>query len=67
MLNGYKTIMCLNIKGVFSVPSYHSEWFWWDWQGSSPAKDVVDFMNKNYPPVFYFHLNRFFKSILLNL
>lgn len=19
--------------GVFSVPSYVSEWFWWDWQG----------------------------------
>jgi hypothetical protein len=39
------------IKGVFSVPSFRSEWFWWDWQGSSPSKDVVDFMNKNYPPV----------------
>jgi len=21
--------------GVFSVPSYVSEWFWWDWQGDN--------------------------------
>lgn len=38
--------------GVFSVPSYKSEWFWWDWQGNNPSKDVVDFMSKNYPPNF---------------
>ncbi|XP_022643958.1 alpha-L-fucosidase-like [Varroa destructor] len=35
--------------GVFSVPSYVSEWFWWDWQGV-PNKDIVNFMAKNYPP-----------------
>ncbi|KAH7983805.1 hypothetical protein HPB52_014566 [Rhipicephalus sanguineus] len=40
--------------GVFSVPSYTSEWFWWYWQGwdeprnPNPAK----FMAKNYPPGF---------------
>ena len=38
--------------GVFSVPSYQSEWFWWDWQGTQPVQNVVDFMNKNYPPDF---------------
>lgn len=37
--------------GVFSVPSYQSEWFWWDWQGD-PQPNVVDFMAKNYPPDF---------------
>ena len=37
--------------GVFSVPSYQSEWFWWDWQG---AKDpaVIEFMQANYRPDF---------------
>ena len=37
--------------GVFSVPAFQSEWFWWDWQGSK-EQSVVDFMNKNYPPGF---------------
>ncbi len=37
--------------GVFSVPSFKSEWFWYYWQGSNET-DVVDFMNKNYPPGF---------------
>ena len=37
--------------GVFSVPSYGSEWFWWAWQGSKDA-DVVNFMKQNYPPDF---------------
>uniref|UniRef100_A0A1I8FFM7 alpha-L-fucosidase n=1 Tax=Macrostomum lignano TaxID=282301 RepID=A0A1I8FFM7_9PLAT len=36
--------------GVFSVPSYHSEWFWWYWQGTDKQKDVVNFMKQNYPP-----------------
>ena len=39
--------------GVFSVPSYHGEWFWWDWKGSK-LPDVVDFMEKNYPPTFQY-------------
>ena len=38
--------------GVFSVPSFKSEWFWWDWQGTSPQKDVVQFMTDNYRPGF---------------
>ncbi|XP_014769556.1 alpha-L-fucosidase isoform X1 [Octopus bimaculoides] len=37
--------------GVFSVPSYGSEWFWWYWKGSKTPY-YVDFMNKNYPPDF---------------
>jgi len=37
--------------GVFSVPSFQSEWFWWDWQGVH-SKNVVEFMKKNYPPQF---------------
>ncbi|XP_076804146.1 alpha-L-fucosidase-like [Clavelina lepadiformis] len=37
--------------GVFSVPSFVSEWFWWYWKGS-PQQKVVDFMSKNYPPEF---------------
>ena len=37
--------------GVFSVPSFRSEWFWWDWKGAKD-KDVIDFMSQNYPPDF---------------
>ncbi|KAL1513458.1 hypothetical protein ABEB36_002866 [Hypothenemus hampei] len=36
--------------GVFSVPSFHSEWFWSEWIGKSP--DIVDYMEKNFPPEF---------------
>ncbi|XP_005097744.3 alpha-L-fucosidase [Aplysia californica] len=37
--------------GVFSVPSFRSEWFWWDWQGVK-TNDTVEFMKKNYKPDF---------------
>jgi len=37
--------------GVFSVPSFKSEWFWNQWKGTK-SPDVVEFMNKNYPPNF---------------
>ena len=37
--------------GVYSVPSFGSEWFWWNWQGSK-SPEYVDFMEKNYPPGF---------------
>ncbi|XP_043940762.1 tissue alpha-L-fucosidase-like [Protopterus annectens] len=37
--------------GVFSVPSFGSEWFWWHWQGEKQHA-YVDFMNRNYPPGF---------------
>lgn len=37
--------------GVFSVPAFGSEWFWWNWQGAR-APAYVWFMAKNYPPGF---------------
>ena len=37
--------------GVFSVPSYGSEWFWWYWKGTK-EQHVVDFMKRNYIPDF---------------
>lgn len=37
--------------GVFSVPSFSSEWFWEYWKGQK-IPGVVDFMNKNYKPGF---------------
>ncbi|KAG9492971.1 tissue alpha-L-fucosidase [Eleutherodactylus coqui] len=36
--------------GVFSVPSFGSEWFWWNWEQKSAA--YVQFMSENYPPGF---------------
>lgn len=36
--------------GVFSVPSFGSEWFWNRWQNKVPA--YVDFMKKNFRPDF---------------
>ncbi|XP_045491687.1 tissue alpha-L-fucosidase [Colias croceus] len=36
--------------GVYSVPSFGSEWFWTNWVGGN--KKYIDFMNKNYPPGF---------------
>lgn len=37
--------------GVFSVPAFGSEWFWWYWQGQKSQK-YVDFMKENYRPDF---------------
>jgi alpha-L-fucosidase len=31
--------------GVFSVPSYRSEWFWYYWQGKKDP-DIIDFLQK---------------------
>lgn len=36
--------------GVYSVPSFGSEWFWSNWKGGSQR--VVQFMKDNYPPGF---------------
>ena len=36
--------------GVYSVPSFHSEWFWEAW--ASGDASVVQFMKANYPPGF---------------
>uniref|UniRef100_UPI003AABAAF9 tissue alpha-L-fucosidase-like n=1 Tax=Centroberyx gerrardi TaxID=166262 RepID=UPI003AABAAF9 len=39
--------------GVFSVPGFGSEWFWWHWQGQQPPdQKCVSYMSKNYPPGF---------------
>ncbi|KAE8282188.1 Tissue alpha-L-fucosidase [Larimichthys crocea] len=37
--------------GVFSVPAFDSEWFWWYWRGEHDPKCLA-FMAKNYPPGF---------------
>uniref|UniRef100_H2YWN4 alpha-L-fucosidase n=2 Tax=Ciona savignyi TaxID=51511 RepID=H2YWN4_CIOSA len=39
--------------GVFSVPSFDSEWFWWYWRGTKQA-NCVKFMEDNYPPDFQY-------------
>ena len=36
--------------GVFSVPSFSSEWFWSQWRSNNSA--VVAFMKENYRPGF---------------
>lgn len=38
-----------NHFGLYSVPSYQSEWFWWDWKGAKEVP-VEYFMKKNYRP-----------------
>ncbi|CAL8364595.1 unnamed protein product [Arctogadus glacialis] len=39
--------------GVFSVPGFGSEWFWWHWQGQQPPdQKCVRYMTENYPPGF---------------
>lgn len=35
--------------GVFSVPGFGSEWFWWHWKGESNP-EYVKFMRDNYKP-----------------
>ncbi len=37
--------------GVFSVPAFGSEWFWWYWKGAQNPS-YIQFMVKNYPPGF---------------
>jgi hypothetical protein len=39
--------------GVFSVPSFGSEWFWWYWKATK-SQAFVDFMAQNYPPHFQY-------------
>uniref|UniRef100_A0A0N4ZQ65 Putative alpha-L-fucosidase n=1 Tax=Parastrongyloides trichosuri TaxID=131310 RepID=A0A0N4ZQ65_PARTI len=34
--------------GVYSVPSYSSEWLWYHWKGENPDPVVVRYMNKTY-------------------
>ncbi|KAM6216952.1 tissue alpha-L-fucosidase [Rhynchocyon petersi] len=37
--------------GVFSVPAWGSEWFWWHWKGEARPQYEM-FMRNNYPPGF---------------
>ncbi|XP_077207131.1 plasma alpha-L-fucosidase isoform X1 [Paroedura picta] len=37
--------------GLFSVPSFGSEWFWWYWK-KEKREPYIKFMEKNYPPGF---------------
>nr|XP_059872081.1 tissue alpha-L-fucosidase isoform X2 [Delphinus delphis] len=37
--------------GVFSVPAWGSEWFWWHWKGEK-LPQYESFMKENYPPNF---------------
>uniref|UniRef100_A0A2K6U121 Alpha-L-fucosidase n=1 Tax=Saimiri boliviensis boliviensis TaxID=39432 RepID=A0A2K6U121_SAIBB len=37
--------------GVFSVPAWGSEWFWWNWRGVG-RPEYQRFMRDNYPPGF---------------
>jgi alpha-L-fucosidase len=37
--------------GVFSVPSFGSEWFWYNWQGKK-TQDYIDFIAKTEKPNF---------------
>lgn len=40
--------------GVYSVPSFKSEWFWWNWKGAEAKykKETVAYMNHFYRPNF---------------
>jgi alpha-L-fucosidase len=38
--------------GVFSVPSFGSEWFWSNWQANGGNEKYIQFMKDNYPPNF---------------
>ncbi|XP_041623836.1 tissue alpha-L-fucosidase [Vulpes lagopus] len=37
--------------GVFAVPAWGSEWFWWHWKGEG-LPQYEQFMSENYPPGF---------------
>lgn len=37
--------------GVYSVPSFGSEWFWTNWRNEK-SDEYVKFMNRNYKPGF---------------
>ncbi|CAG9822075.1 unnamed protein product [Phaedon cochleariae] len=51
--------------GVFSVPSYSSEWFWSQWANNN--EEVVSFMKENYPPNFtYQEFAKDFKAEFFN-
>ncbi|XP_074043843.1 plasma alpha-L-fucosidase [Macrotis lagotis] len=52
--------------GIYSVPAFGSEWFWWYWRQLKMPK-YVDFMNANYPPGFtYEEFVQEFKGTFFN-
>jgi len=52
--------------GVFSVPSFVSEWFWYGWKAQHNA-EIVEFMKNNYPPDFtYADFAPMFKAEFFN-
>jgi len=52
--------------GVFSVPSFKNEWFWYFWQ-KTHDKETVEFMEKYYPPNFsYVNFAPQFKAEFFN-
>uniref|UniRef100_A0A914X652 Putative alpha-L-fucosidase n=1 Tax=Plectus sambesii TaxID=2011161 RepID=A0A914X652_9BILA len=38
--------------GVFSVPAFKADWFWYFWKGPTPDPEILKFMEKNYKPGF---------------
>ncbi|XP_060534963.1 alpha-L-fucosidase-like [Cylas formicarius] len=38
--------------GVFSVPSFGSEWFWIDWKSAGKNNRYAEYVEKNFPPGF---------------
>lgn len=51
--------------GVFSVPGFGSEWFWWNWQGLNDTR-FTDFMKKNYPGQTYAEFAPNFRAEFFN-
>ncbi|XP_043820433.1 plasma alpha-L-fucosidase [Dromiciops gliroides] len=52
--------------GLFSVPSFGSEWFWWYWR-QLKIPEFVEFMDANYPPGFtYEEFAQEFKGMFFN-
>ena len=40
--------------GLYSVPSFDNEWFWYNWKGLKKKK-YVDYVEKNFPPGFSYN------------
>ena len=52
--------------GVYSVPSFGSEWFWYRWKAKQ-LPSYVEFMKQNYPPNFeYADFAPMFKAEFFN-
>jgi len=51
--------------GLFSVPSYSSAWFWYNWR-TYKYDFLVNFMSKNYKPGFTYPVKMLFYSVHKN-